>query len=328
MMRYAMSLVALLILSSMNTAQETKTKYPPMPEAFSSFGAAVCDGYVYVYGGHIGKTHTYSTAAVTGKFRRLNLADPKAWEELASGVGIQGLALVAHQGKLYRIGGMQPRNKPDDDADSISIASAEMFDPKLGKWATLPDLPAGRSSHDATVVGDRIVIVGGWQLHGQGKKSVWHDTTLVMDLSKHPLKWESIPQPFKRRALNVAALDGKVYVVGGMGPDGMHKAVDILDLKSRQWSQGPALPGPARNGFTPAVCANAGKLYASPADGKLYRLSAKHDAWDNFGVLEKQRLVHRIVPAGAHSLLVLGGASQAGNVAHVEAIHSPPNAKQ
>ncbi len=220
MKRFGMVLFTLLLSAVLCQAQETKTKYPPLPEAFSSFGAAVCEGHVYVYGGHIGTTHTYSTAAVTGKFRRLSLANPEAWEELPGGVGIQGLALVAHGGKLYRIGGMQPRNKPDDDADNISIATTAVFDPKIGKWAALPDLPAGRSSHDAAVVGDRIVVVGGWQMNGQGKKSVWHDSALVMDLARQPLVWEPIPQPFKRRALNAAAVGDKLYAeITGTPPD-------------------------------------------------------------------------------------------------------------
>ena len=81
-------------------ADEPSTAYPPMPEAFSSFGAAVADGYVYVYGGHIAKTHTYSTEAVTGKFRRLHLTKAgAAWEELPTGPALQGLALVALVGE-------------------------------------------------------------------------------------------------------------------------------------------------------------------------------------------------------------------------------------
>ncbi len=318
-MRYKMSWFILLAAATIGHGQEVKVKYPPMPEAFSSFGAAVSDGHVYVYGGHVGKTHTYSTEAVTGKFRRLNLTKPERWEELPASVAIQGLALVAHEGKIYRIGGMQPRNKPGDDSDNVSLASVERFDPKIGKWEALPSMPEGRSSHDATVVGDKIVVVGGWKMNGKGVRSVWHDTALILDLSQKKPGWEIISQPFKRRALNVAALEGKVYIVGGMGPDGTDKGVDILDLKTREWSKGPALPGVNRNGFTPAVTAAKGTLFASPADGKLYQLSAKRDTWNEIGALEKQRLVHRIVPVRDDFLLILGGASKDGNVAQVEA---------
>lgn len=295
---------------------------PALPEGFSSFGAAVSEGHVYVYGGHIGKTHNYSTETVTDKFRRLNLAQPaKGWEELPTGPRAQGLALVAHGGKLYRIGGMQPRNKPGDPADNVSLAECAVFDPKVGKWAAMPSLPAGRSSHDATVVGDLLVVAGGWQMHGAGKKAVWHKDTLVLDLAKKDAAWQSIPQPFARRALNVAALDNKVYVVCGMNADNeTEKRVDVLDLTTRQWTTGPALPGSSRNGFTPAVCNLGGRIYASPSDGKVYRLNSKHTTWEEIATLERQRVVHRIVPVGEDTLLVLGGASRAGNVAQSEVI--------
>jgi outer membrane protein assembly factor BamB len=317
-----MSLAVVLSFTTAGHAGEAKAVYPPLPEAFSSFGAAVCDGYVYVYGGHVGKTHQYSTEAVTGKFRRLNLtARAKGWEELPAEVGIQGLALVAHGGKLYRIGGMRPRNKPGEQADNISLAACAVFDPKARKWESLPSMPAGRSSHDAAVVGDLLVVVGGWRMNGQGTKSDWHDTSLILDLSKKPLKWESLPQPFERRALNVAVREGRVYAIGGMASDGTtEKTVDVLDLKTRSWTRGPALPGPIRNGFTPAACALGGKLFVSPPDGTVYRLTERKDAWEEVGALDKPRMVHRIVPAREDLLLVLGGASRAGNVAATEAI--------
>ncbi len=322
MMKKIFLMAALLLMGSIARAQSPKAVYPPTPEGFSSFGAAISDGYVYVYGGHIGKTHTYSTEAVTGKFRRLNLAKPERWEELPAGDAIQGLALVAHGGKLYRIGGMQPRNKPGDESDNVSLAKCVRFDPKVGKWEPLPDMPEGRSSHDATVVGDKIVVVGGWKMNGKGNRSVWHDTSLILDLSSNKPAWELISQPFKRRALNAAALEGKVYVVGGMGADGTDRGVDILDLKTRVWTKGPTLPGPNRNGFTPAVAAVKGTLFASPSDGKVYQLSLKRDAWNEIGSLGKQRLVHRIVPIRDDLLLVLGGASKDGNVAQVESFRT------
>jgi YHS domain-containing protein/N-acetylneuraminic acid mutarotase len=300
---------------------QQKTSYPPLPQAFSSFGAAVSDGYVYVYGGHVAKTHNYSTEAVTGKFRRLNLAKPTAWEELPAGPGLQGLALVAYGGKLYRIGGMQPRNKPGESADNHSTAECAVYDPKVGKWSSFPALPQGRSSHDAIVAGDLLIVAGGWKVNGAGAKSDWHSDTLIMDLSKTPLKWESIPQPFQRRALNIAVLNNRIYVVCGMGPENdIEKTVDVLDLKTRKWTQAPSLPGPIRNGFTPAAVACGGKLYVSPQDGKLYRLADSQKAWEEIATLETKRLVHRVVAAGDDLMLVLGGAGRDGNIAQVEAV--------
>jgi len=322
-MRKCASILALLLATAAIRAEETKqAAYPALPEAFSSFGAANCDGFAYVYGGHTGKPHTYSTETVNGKFRRVNLAKPaQGWEELPGGPGLQGLALVSHGGKVYRIGGMQPRNKPGDPADNVSVATCSVYDPQTKQWSALPDLPAGRSSHDAVVVGDKVVVVGGWTLAGQGQKGAWHTTTLILDLAKKPLAWESVPQPFERRALNAAVLDGKVYVICGMTSENeLEKVVDIFDPATKKWSDGPEVPGPIRNGFTPAACGVAGKLFVSPADGNLYRLNDKRTGWDTVGKLEKARTVHRLVPARDDLLLVLGGSSRAGNVSLSEAI--------
>src|SRR5688500_5501399 len=110
-------LAACLMTAPAAAAGPTPTEprgYPPVPRAVSSFGAAVSDGWLYVYGGHCARTHQYSTEAVVGTFHRLKLSNPKAWEELPGGPPLQGLALVAHGGKIYRVGGMQPRNKPGE----------------------------------------------------------------------------------------------------------------------------------------------------------------------------------------------------------------------
>jgi N-acetylneuraminic acid mutarotase len=295
--------------------------FPPLPQPACSFGAAVTGDWLYVYGGHVARTHTYSTDAVVGSFRRLKLSDPTRWEDLPSGPAAQGLALVAHQGKLYRIGGMQPRNAPGEKADNHSLASSACFDPQTGKWQPLPDLPQGRSSHDAVVVGEKIFVLGGWRMNGAGKPSTWHRTALVLDLKRQPLKWEAIAQPFQRRALVAAVHGGKVYVLGGIADDGaVEQTVNLFDPATNTWTTGPDLPGPRRNGFSPACCVAGSRLYVNPGDGKLYRLTEKGDAWEAVGQLQQPRIVHRLVAVGERQLLALGGASKGENVALTEVI--------
>ncbi|MCI0464081.1 MAG: DUF4198 domain-containing protein [Gemmataceae bacterium] len=295
--------------------------FAPLPRAVSSFGAAVADGWLYVYGGHCTRTHQYSTEAVVGTFHRLRLSEPKTWEELPSGPALQGLAVVAHGGKIYRIGGMQPRNQPGEKADNHSLATFARFDPATKKWEDLPDLPEGRSSHDAVVVGDQLVVVGGWKMNGAGKKTDWHTTALVLDLKQQPLKWQPVKQPFRRRALTAAVHDGKVFVVGGMTEDSVTElTVNVYDPAADAWATGPDLPGPRRNGFAAAAIAAGGRLYVSPADGRLFRLAAQGDTWEELGRLQQPRIVHRLVAARDDLLVAVGGASKGDNVALTEAI--------
>lgn len=324
MFRHA-TLLTLVVGAFVHAGEPTPPALPPLPQAVSSFGAAVTDGWVYVYGGHRAKTHNYSTEAVVGTFHRLKLSAPKTWEPLPGGPPSQGLALVAHGGKLYRIGGMQPRNKPGDKADNHSLADCACFDPNVGKWMPMPDLPAPRSSHDAVVIGDKIVVVGGWNLKGAGTKSVWHSDALVLDLGKSPLQWQSIKQPFQRRALAAAAHDGKVYVIGGMTEE--TKTVlttSILDPATGDWTTGPDIPSPRRNGFAPGACALDGKLYVSPSDGRVLRLDAGQKSWDEVGLLQQPRIVHRLLPGGGNALVVLGGAAGGDNIALSEVVVPRP----
>lgn len=277
--------------------QAADREFAAMPKGTTSFGAAVSDGYVYYYGGHTGKPHSYSTETTSGNFYRLSLANPAKWEELPGGPKAQGTAVVAHAGKIYRIGGMQPQNKPDEKSHSRSLASAARYDIKSGKWEDLPDMPEGRSSHDAVVLDNTVYVAGGWQMNVKGNESVWHKTALSLDLNKNPLKWEAIEQPFQRRALTMAANGGKIYVIAGLNAGGTaERTVNVFDPASKSWSKLADIPEGAMNGFTPAACTCDGRLYLSPADGKAYRLTEKGDAWEEIAVLKHARVVHRMVP--------------------------------
>ena len=97
------------------------TTLKALPEPTSSFGAAAADGWLYVYGGHVSPTHAYSTSAVSGHFARRRLRDDGAWETLPAGPPAQGLGLAAYQGRIYRAGGMQPRNEPGTPSDTPQV---------------------------------------------------------------------------------------------------------------------------------------------------------------------------------------------------------------
>jgi N-acetylneuraminic acid mutarotase len=298
-------------------ASPTATRFATLPEATASFGAVASDGWLYVYGGHIAPTHSYSTVAVSGRFSRLNLARPEEWEDLPSGPAMQGMNLAAYKGAIYRIGGMEPRNKPEEKSATFSVADCARFDPKTRMWESLPPLPEPRSSHDVVVIGDKLIVVGGWTLRGQ-EPSVWLDTIEIMDLSAKKLEWKSIQQPFKRRALIAAADSGKMYVMGGFDEHGkvVHD-VSIYDPEAGLWTEGPDLPGTEIDGFAPAACMHAGNLYVSVADGTLYRLNDSKKEWGKAGHATP-RVAHRIV-SDDKTILVIGGADKGRNSDLIEA---------
>jgi outer membrane protein assembly factor BamB len=300
--------------------------YPALPQAITSFGAAILDGSLYVYGGHFGTAHHYSEAGQSNRLMRLKLDGPRAWEEVSKGPKLQGLALVAYGGMLYRVGGFTARNQEGDDQDLWSQADFDRFDPGTGKWQALPPLPSPRSSFDAVVSGDKLFVVGGWTLQGE-KETTWPASAYSVELSERSLDWQAIPQPpFQRRAISVGALDGKLYVIGGMQPDGsITTETAILNPEMGNWSQGPMLPGDKMEGFGTACCTLAGRLYVSTISGKLLRLSDDGKSWQLVRQLSEARFFHRMMPIGDNRLLLLGGANmEKGKFSSLEMVEVTP----
>lgn len=314
---FALALATIFISSAVGA---DKPEFAPLPKAVCSFGAAASDGWAYVYGGHCGKAHTYSTEDVVGTFHRIKLTGGKKWEALPGGPSLQGLCLVAHKGRLYRIGGMQPHNKVGEPADNHSTAVCKRFNPGTKKWESLPDMPEGRSSHDAVIVDDKLYVIGGWHMQGAGKQSNWHKKVFVLDLNNGKAKWETIEQPFRRRALSAAVSGGKIYVIGGLLAErGMSKSVDIFDPKTGKWSKGPDLPKSRMSGFSPAVAVAGDQIYVSVANGDVLRLTGGK-IWEPISKLKHTRLVHRVLPLNEESLVVIGGSTRGGNVEEIETV--------
>jgi N-acetylneuraminic acid mutarotase len=227
--------------------------------------------------------------------------------------------LAVHRGKVYRVGGMQPQNKAGEPEDTRSLADVARFDPATGKWESLPSLPTPRSSHDIVVVGDRLIVVGGWTMKGTAGKPVWPETMEVMDLAAPAPAWRSVPQPFKRRALVAAADSSKVYVIGGFDDRAkIVRGMSIYDVATESWSEGPALPGGPMNGFGAAAATVGGRLFVSIDDGGLYRLNDTATAWDKAGQATP-RIVHRLA-GDEKRIFVIGGALKDANSDLIEAI--------
>jgi N-acetylneuraminic acid mutarotase len=288
----------------------------------TSFGAAIADGYLYLYGGHTGEAHSYSLEEQGHTLMRLNL-DTKEWETLIEGPHLQGLALVAHDGKLYRIGGFTARNAKGEEDDLWSQSSVGCFDPTDDEWSELPSLPEPRSSFDAAVLGDVVYVVGGWSLQG-GAPPHWHTTAWKMDLKQAQPEWEAVPSPpFQRRALAVAACNGKLYAIGGMQHEGgPTRRVDVFDPQTGAWSQGPDLLGDdGMVGFGAAACAAGGRLYVSTIKGDLQRLAADGARWELVGKTPTARFFHRMLPIDESHVLVVGGANmESGKFEEVEVL--------
>lgn len=300
------------------------TDISELPTTLTSFGGAVLGDSVYIYGGTTGTSHEYSSEVQNDSLMRMPIAGGQ-WETIAKGPRLQGLALVPHGDKLYRIGGFEARNKKGDDQDLWSGDSVASFDPKTNQWAEMPALPEPRSSFDAVVMNDHIYVVGGWGMAGGGR-STWHETAWKMDLAQDNPRWTAIAKaPFERRALALAAHDGKLFAIGGITSGGETSLeTDIYDPKSDSWSQGPELIGPdGMTGFGAAAFATGGNLYVSTVTGSFQRLAADASKWDVIGQTPTARFFHRMLPTSDSTFVVIGGSNMRGRIKVVQRIEVP-----
>lgn len=284
---------------------------PELPKGITSFGAAIAADKLYVYGGHFGQAHHYSQEGQSGEFRRISLTSSSpSWELLPSGPKLTGLALVENRGTLYRVGGFTARNSDAEDQSLWSQDSFASYDPASSQWTELPALPDGRSSHDAAVLDGKLYVVGGWKLAGPDE-TIWHKTALVCDLTAAVPAWQELPSPpFERRALSVAAFQGKLYCIGGMQESGdITTRVAIFNPETQTWTEGPRIIGNGMEGFGTSAFASGDQLVVTTMSGSVQTLSADAAQWSVAGQVESPRFFHRQLSPGVDRTLIVGGAS-------------------
>lgn len=301
-----------------------KPKFDSLPFEITSFGAARVGDMAYVYGGHTGDAHSYSTEEQSDQLLSLDLTNPEAkWTVAATGARLQGLALVANGSRVVLLGGFQARNAAGEEQDLHSLPDVRAFDTKSKTWSDLPPLPSGRSSHDAAVIGDSVYVVGGWTMSGDAETE-WQTTALRLNLSDEKSAWEEIAKPpFERRALATVAHNGLLYVIGGMNrAGGPTREVQIYDPESNTWSAGPELVGEnGMAGFGAAGWSVGGKLIVSTYEGKVLQLADDGKSWRSLGDSQDSRFFHRLIPLDETRVVSVGGANmEAGKFLDLEVL--------
>lgn len=287
-----------------------------LPRAETSFGADIHGGWLYVLGGYHGIPHEYRAAGQSPDFYRVSLADPRLVEQLPSSGAVQSVSLDGHGGDLWRVGGMSIKDLDEYDSEMVSLATVARFDPEQRAWEAMPSLPEARSSHETAVVGGTLYVVGGWRLPEEG---AWAKDMLALDLANPGEGWRSIPQPFERRALAVAGTSQHVLAIGGISSDhSTPQRVDVYDVKSETWSQGPDFPGAA---FAASAHAIGDLVYATGRDGGVYRWTVGEGEWTKEAAdLTFPRFFGQLVGTNQALYLLggIGGMNRSGRIRAVE----------
>jgi N-acetylneuraminic acid mutarotase len=160
-----------------------------------------------------------------------------------------------------------------------------------------------------------------------GRESSFAAETWALDLGAADADWRTIPTSFRRRALAVAALDGALLAVGGMGEDGKTcRETFVLDPLSGTWSDGPQLP---EHGFGVAAIGSGGRAWASGGEGTLYSWAPGESSWRPEGRQHFGRLFGQLVARTEGEILCVGGICDGAQVRAIErlAVRAEPPAE-
>lgn len=178
----------------------------------------------------------------------LDTAD-HTWETLPSMTIARGgtFATAVMDNQLYVVGGTSGQ---EDDA--ASLATAEVFDPVIGFWRSLPPMMTARHNFVSAVVGGRLYVIGGDD--DQEALAAAEVYTPGSD------SWEWCPpMPTPRFYAQSAVIGDKIYVVGGDDGTTAFSCLEAFDTTTYTWETLASMTTP-RFGFQVAV--SEGKLYA------------------------------------------------------------------
>lgn len=289
--------------------------------AVTSFGAALLDGRPCVAGGYFGTPHDYDREGQSSSFACLDASG--SWQRHAPlETTLQGFALVDLGFGLARCGGSRIDNAPDARTDMHSVSACAAYDAAADAWHEMSPMPSPRSSFDAAVLDGRLYAIGGWNIEGDQDHATFDATMATYDIDANT--WSAEPSPIARRALAVVATSHAIVAIGGLEA-GLHvsRAVDVFDPAAHAWSHGPDFPG---EGFGMAAVAQGDAIYASGADGMVYRWSVGEPAWSPVHALAQPRFFHRllIVDGALWAIGGIGGMSMDGRATLIESVPLEP----
>ena len=158
----------------------------------------------------------------------------------------QEIYATTHNRMIYTAGGL-------GEGASAVRSEFNAFDPQENRWIELAKLPAPRHHVTLSALDGAIYAVGGFS----GAFPNWKSESSAYAYDLETGQWSALPAlPVARGEHVSAAVDGKIYVIGGRvggTPNAAHykdyrdtSRVDVFDTANRTWSRGVDAPT-ARN---------------------------------------------------------------------------------
>lgn len=197
----------------------------PMPTPRGQLGIGVVDGIIYAVGGSteagvaLATVEAYDPATDTWTTRA-----PLATARAGLGVGVVN-------GKIVAVGGDNNRG------------TVEVYDPATDTWSPGAPMPTPRWGSAVAVVNDVLYTVGGYYTPSGSTTA----TPIVESYDPAVNTWTSrTAAPTALGESGAAALNGKLYVVGGRSYFGSESAndgaVDVFDPATDRWESAAPLP--------------------------------------------------------------------------------------
>jgi len=214
-------------------------------------------------------------------------------------------ATLLSSGKVLVVGGCNA------SSCNTVTATAELYDPNAGTWATTGSLSIARDFQTATLLSDgRVLVAGGYGTSGRiAQAEVYNPATG---------KWSSAGNLNNARAQSTATLlpSGKVLVTGGLDPNGARlSSAELYNPATNSWALTGSLIDKRYDAT--ATLLSSGKVLLAGGSGRPKRAAINLAAcelydpatgtWSSTGGLNVGRTQHKASMLQNGKILAVGG---------------------
>jgi len=235
-------------------------------------------------------------------------------------------ATLLPDGRVIAVGGIGTVGDHDPPFPQ-ELSSAELYDPRTGRWMSTGDLAQNRFEHMATLLRDgRVLVVGGRGVVGVKTPRQVIVLSSVEVYNPRTGRWTRTGSLYQPRADATATLlqDGRVLVVGGIGhgQGGVLASVELYDSRAGRWTRTASLL--QRRAYHTATLLRDGRVLVAGgegahgplADAEIY--NPHMGRWARTATMHQKRNGHTATLLPSGQVLVVGGSDDHRSLSDAE----------
>ena len=156
---------------------------------------------------------------------------------------------------IYLVGG---------NGEGGKLSSVELYDPQAASWTQLAGMTGPRSMHGCVALNGKLYAGGGYGATGHQQLNTAATSSSVEVYNPQTDGWQALAKmTTKRCELGLAAIDGKIYAIGGWSGGSTVDSVEAYDPQLGSWAPVASMSAKRR-------------LHASVVlDGKIYTMGGR-----------------------------------------------------